>query len=179
MDSSTQYVDERDATTQTLEEEQEQQDPSLEVATLANKFLHASYWFLVLGLTFSSAGLTDLARVARKRETSCLEAARNLLDTMKTPKLADILKPDWKAGDGLEESIRMMGQVQHPFYLPLLLLLTLLHPQVDGWLEKGVEELEAMVRERSGGSSLLERLLEELTLAVQGRLIGNRLCTRD
>ena len=116
MDSSTQYVDEQDATTQILEEEQEQQDPSVEVATLANKFLHASYWFLVLGLTFSSADLADLARVARKRETSCLQAARNLLDTLKTPKLADIVKPDWKVVDGPEEAIMMMGQVQHQFF---------------------------------------------------------------
>ena len=33
-----------------------------QVATLANKFLHASYWFLVLGVTFSAKQLDGLAR---------------------------------------------------------------------------------------------------------------------
>ena len=33
-----------------------------QVATLANKFLHASYWFLVLGVAFSAKQLDGLAR---------------------------------------------------------------------------------------------------------------------
>ena len=37
----------------------------VQVATLANKFLHAAYWYLVLGVTFSSKQLEGLARVAR------------------------------------------------------------------------------------------------------------------
>ena len=69
------------------------------------------------------------------------------------------------------------------FLLLLLRLLTLLLPQVDGWLEKGVEELEAMVRERSGGSSLstlVERLLEQQrNFHWQSRLMRNRLFTSD
>ena len=110
MNCSTQYTEARDASTQTADA-QEQQDLGLEVANLANKLLQSSYWFLVLGLTFSSAGVDILAKAARKRETSYLEAARNLLNTLKTPKLTDILKPDWTTEDRPEKAVKMMAKV--------------------------------------------------------------------
>ena len=111
-----------------------------QVATLANKFLHASYWFLVLGVTFSSKQLEGLARVARRREESCLESAKSLLGTMQKPNLANILKPDWDAKESTARAVQM---------LELL----------DEWLEEGVKEVQRKV----GGSpdhlaSLLSRI---------------------
>ena len=111
-----------------------------QVATLANKFLHASYWFLVLGVTFSSKQLEGLARVARRREESSLESAKSLLGTLQKPNLAAILKPDWDAKESTVRAVQM---------LELL----------DGWLEEGVKEVQMKV----GGSpdhlaSILSRI---------------------
>ena len=80
----------------------------VQVATLANKFLHASYWFLVLGVTFSSKQLEGLARVARRREESSLESAKSLLGTLQKPNLADILKPDWDARESTARAVQML-----------------------------------------------------------------------
>ena len=105
-------MDDRDAATQTENMETELTfETSLEVATLANKFLHASYCFLVLGITFSSAGLAGLATTAKKREDGSKKAARSLLAILTTPKLADIHKPNWRAEDGTDGAVRMMIQV--------------------------------------------------------------------
>ena len=161
MDRRTEFVEEKDAATQTGAKKTGQEDtlqvelevkssqfssqifcfyPCLQVATLANKFLHASYWFLVLGVTFSSAQLEGLARVARRREESCLESAKSLLSTLQKPNLADILKPDWDARESTARAVQMVELV-------------------DGWLEEGVKEVQVKV----GGSpdhlaSLLSRI---------------------
>ena len=112
----------------------------VQVATLANKFLHASYWFLVLGVTFSSKQLEGLARVARRREESSLESAKSLLGTLPKPNLANILKPDWDARESTARAVQLMELV-------------------DEWLEEGVKEVQTKV----GGSpdhlaSLLSRI---------------------
>ena len=82
----------------------------VQVATLANKFLHASYWFLVLGVTFSSKQLEGLARVARRREESSLESAKSLLGTLHKPNLADIIKPDWDARESTARAVQILEQ---------------------------------------------------------------------
>ena len=121
MEENTETTDEREAATQTVKPQEIEADKlevELEVATLANKFLHASYWFLVLGITFSSKGLEGLARAARRREDSSLEAATSLLATMERPRLADILKPDWEMKESCEVAVRRVAQVASS---PLLL----------------------------------------------------------
>ena len=153
-------MEEKDASTQTGAKKAEQEDilqveleviPKnfltkycvsifVQVATLANKFLHASYWFLVLGVTFSSKKLEGLASVARRREESSLESAKSLLGTLYKPSLADILKPDWDPRESTERAVRI---------LELL----------DEWLEEGVKKVQTKV----GGSpdhlaSLLSRI---------------------
>ena len=160
MDRKTQFVEEKDAGTQTGAKKTAEEDilqveleviPKnfltkycvsifVQVATLANKFLHASYWFLVLGVTFSSKKLEGLASVARRREESSLESAKSLLGTLHKPSLADILKPDWDPRESTERAVRI---------LELL----------DEWLEEGVKEVQTKV----GGSpdnlaSLLSRI---------------------
>jgi hypothetical protein len=142
MDESTQNVEVRDEATQTLEDAATQTPPDcsleLEVATLANKFLHAAYWFLVLGTTFTSRGLAGLARAARRREASCLESGRSLLGRLGQPKLADILRPDWGPGESSERAVRLMEQL-------------------DGWLEAGAAALEGRP-----GPGRLARLLDRI-----------------
>ena len=131
MDRSTQFVEEKDAATQTTRKTEEEDILEVEleviqkrciqqnivlllvweqVATLANKFLHASYWFLVLGVTFSSKQLEGLARVARRREESSLESAKSLLGTLHKPNLADIIKPDWDARESTARAVQMLEQ---------------------------------------------------------------------
>ena len=150
MDRKTQFVEEKDAATQTGAKKTAEEDilqvelevipknlltkycasiAVQQVATLANKFLHASYWFLVLGVTFSSKKLEGLASVARRREESSLESAKSLLGTLHKPSLADILKPDWDPRESTERAVRI---------LELL----------DEWLEEGVKEVQTKV----GGS---------------------------
>ena len=105
---------EQEAATQTVEAQEEEEDMSeleLEVATLANRFLHAAYWFLVLGVTFSRRGLEGLARAARRRQANSMEAAASLLATMERPRLADVLKPGWEVEDNADSAVRTLEQV--------------------------------------------------------------------
>ena len=73
MECHTEYVEKRDVATQTDGEDVvagKVSNMALEVATLANCFLHASYWFLVMEVTFSFRGLVGLTRAAKRREES-------------------------------------------------------------------------------------------------------------
>ena len=113
------------------------------LAALANAFLHAAYCFLVLGTTFTSRGLADLARAARRREDSSLESARSLLARLRQPRLADILRPrlDWGPGERSERAVQLMEQL-------------------DGWLEAGAAAQEG--RQGDWGLvRLLDRVLRE------------------
>ena len=93
MECHTEYVEKRDVATQTGGEDLgagHVYKMALEVATLANSFLHASYWFLVMEITFSSRGLEGLTRAAKRREESCREAAGSLLSLLKVPQLLSL-----------------------------------------------------------------------------------------
>ena len=154
MEENTQTTDEREAATQTVESQEMGKDElevELEMATLVNKFLHASYWFLVLGVTFSHQGLEGLARAVRRRQDSSLEAATSLLATMERPRLADVLKPDWEMKGSCEVAVRRLAQVA-----PLPSSHT---TKLDEWLEEGVVEVQGKVGRSRELSSLLARLV--------------------
>ena len=87
MEWHTEHVEKRDVATQTGGEDvgAGHVGAVLEVASLANCFLHASYWFLVMEVTCSSRGLQGLTRAAKMRGESCREAASSLLGLLKVP----------------------------------------------------------------------------------------------
>ena len=88
MEGHTEHVEKRDVATQTGGEDVgagHVYKTALEVASLANCFLHASYCFLVMEVTCSSRGLQGLTRAAKMRGESCREAASSLLGLLKVP----------------------------------------------------------------------------------------------
>ena len=123
---------------------------SLEVETklvmLANKMLHASYWFLLLGVTFTGLDLAGLARAARVREAAAREGASSILCLVKeeggATRLVDIARPDTTDEEmGAEQAVRTMASL-------------------DSWLEQGV--LEAVLGfGRSGIGEGLRKVLDK------------------
>ena len=110
-------MEEQEAATQTVEPQEVEENRfelELEVATLANKLLHAAYWFLLLGVTLSRRGHEGPAMAVRRRQASSLEAAASLLATMERPRLADVLKPGWEVEDSADSAVRTMAQVALP-----------------------------------------------------------------
>ena len=73
------------------------------MANLANRFLHAAYWFNIVEIVFASFSnrhLQDLARNVEFRQAASKVSAKKLLSHLLARdflKLADIAKPDFNA----------------------------------------------------------------------------------
>ena len=71
------------------------------MANLANRFLHAAYWFCIVDIVFTSFTnhhLQDLARNVELRQSASKASAKKLLSHLLARdflKLADIAKPDF------------------------------------------------------------------------------------
>ena len=75
------------------------------MANLANRFLHAAYWFNIVEIVFTSFSnrhLQDLARNVQLRQSASKASAKKLLSHLLARdflKLADIAKPDFTAAE--------------------------------------------------------------------------------
>ena len=75
------------------------------MANLANRFLHAAYWFSIVEIVFTSFSnrhLQDLARNVQLRQSASKASAKKLLSHLLARdflKLADIAKPDFTAAE--------------------------------------------------------------------------------
>ena len=87
------------------------------VANLANRFLHASYWFLTLNIVFTSAELHSISRSVVLRHSISLLTAQNLLSDLldwNFLELADIAKPDFSLTDcSVEEAVKIIGEIDN------------------------------------------------------------------
>ena len=96
-EKSTQYVEEVDISTKT---DDKRITPSTTLTTsmamLANRFLHSSYWFLSLGLVFSSHSLPTLRNNCMWRQSITRDSAKkiiSLLMPMDSHLLVDVARP--------------------------------------------------------------------------------------
>ena len=87
------------------------------VANLANRFLHASYWFLTLNIVFTSTELHSISRSVVLRHSISLLTAQNLLSDLldlNFLELADIAKPDFSLTDcSVEEAVKIIGEIDN------------------------------------------------------------------
>ena len=75
------------------------------MANLANRYLHAAYWFNVVEVVFTNSSnpiIQDLARNVELRQFASKDSARKILSHLLARdflKLADIVKPDMRVED--------------------------------------------------------------------------------
>ena len=112
----------------------------------------------------------ESSKIAKPRQTR--QARRPVAELYQEPKLADILKPDWGQGDGVERALNIMAQVSQPLvtsstgggsapsppvpsaptaafnhlYLCIHCCVPAPALQVDGWLEEGTVHLQEVLR---------------------------------
>lgn len=103
--------------TQTVSHSGSQDDSSLlvAVANLANRFLHASYWFITLNIVFTRAELDSLSRTTELRQSISILSAQNLLSNLLAQnflELADIAKPDFSLTEcSVNEAVKLIGDI--------------------------------------------------------------------
>ena len=150
IDTSTQYVDDQDISTQTTNNMPEA-GLTYELGILCNRLLHGSYWFLILDLMFTSKlELRGLVRSAKQREVACRESASSIMSWLMekgaSVKMADITKPDYGSQEDFtaEYAVKIMATL-------------------DTWLVQGVrEELEIVVgKDIDGIEEMLRSVLDK------------------
>ena len=184
-EESTQYDEERDISTQTGDpenlEDSANQTKSCQtitftstqsqtiipsstmttsLATLANRFLHSSYWFLALGLVFSSHSLPNLKHTTIMRQTITMVTARRILSLllhMSSLMLADVGKPSLVVRECT------VGQAVRDIR------------DLDRWLFNSVREVVMMAKDEGVTIvvEVLEQIMEEQKLMMEDSLNMN------
>ena len=150
-EKSTQYVEEVDISTQT-DENEERMTPSTtlinSMAMLANRFLHSSYWFLSLGLVFSSHSLPNLKHNCMWRQSITRDSAKRIISlimTMDSHLLVDVARPSLDVTDCTV--VQAVGDIR----------------DLDRWLLDSLREVVMVAREEGEkiGLEVLEQIMEE------------------
>ena len=88
------------------------------MANLANRFLHAAYWFNVVIIVFTSSTrhhLQDLTRNVELRQSVRRSSAKKLLSHLLARdflKLADIAKPDFNVAEcSVEKAVKIIAEL--------------------------------------------------------------------
>ena len=154
VDIGTQHVDEQEISTQTSNSNLEASlnyDMEIKLGILSNQMLHASYWFLVLVMMFTTKlQLRGLARSARQRERACRESAITIMIWIIKKgwrvKIADVAKPEYGDEEDFNDEYAMKTMAA-----------------LDNWLEKGLRDVLEMVvgKEMDGMEEMLKGLLDK------------------
>ena len=123
----------------------------VKLGILSNQMMHASYWFLVLEMMFTTKlQLSGMARSVRQREAACRESAITIMNWVMGKggrlRIADIAKPEY----GDEEDFTDEYAVKTIAAL-------------DTWLEQGLREMLEMVvgKEVEGMEDMLKGVLDK------------------
>ena len=103
-------------------------DTRLDLLTLANMLLHASYWFLSLSSCSTKLNLPGFAWATKEKEAKCKDAALMIFNMLRekdlTVELADVAKPRFEESDITSEFILSKWN------------------DLDDWLEKKIEDIK-------------------------------------
>ena len=103
-------------------------DTRLDLLTLANMLLHASYWFLSLSSCSTKLNLPGFAWATKEKEAKCKDAALMIFNMLRekdlTIELADVAKPRFEESDITSEFI--LGKWN----------------DLDDWLEKKIMDIK-------------------------------------
>ena len=133
---------------------------SSSMAILANRFLHASYWFLTLSAIFAKENLVSMKNNIEMRQSVTKGAAKRILANLATHDrvlLADISKPDFEYKDFSPASaVKIIGEL-------------------DDWLLSSVEicQFSAQIKGAEEQAKLLEELKEDQNILAKESQIMN------
>ena len=103
-------------------------DTRLDLLTLANMLLHASYWFLSLSSCSTKLNLPGFAWATKEKEAKCKDAALMIFNMLRekdlTVELADVAKPRFEESDITSEFILSKWN------------------DLDDWLEKKIKDIK-------------------------------------
>ena len=154
-EKSTQYVEEVDISTQT---DDKRITPSTTLTTsmamLTNRLLNSSYWFLSLGLVFSSHSLPTLRNNCMWRQSITRDSAKriiSLLMPMDSQLLVDVARPSLVVTECTV--VQAVGDIR----------------DLDKWLLDSLREVVMVAREEGGKIVLevLEQIMEEQKILLE------------
>ena len=126
-------------------------DTRLDLLTLANMLLHASYWFLSLSSCSTKLNLPGFAWATKEKEAKCKDAALMIFNMLRekdlTVELADVAKPRFEESDITSEFI--LGKWN----------------DLDDWLEKKIKDIKAKANSRVV-SNFLSNFLDSVTTTI-------------
>ena len=126
-------------------------DTRLDLLTLANMLLHASYWFLSLSSCSTKLNLPGFAWATKEKEAKCKDAALMIFNMLRekdlTVELADVAKPRFEESDITSEFI--LGKWN----------------DLDDWLEKKIKDIKAKANSRAV-SNFLSNFLDSVTTTI-------------
>ena len=126
-------------------------DTRLDLLTLANMLLHASYWFLSLSSCSTKLNLPGFAWATKEKEAKCKDAALMIFNMLRekdlTVELADVAKPRFEESDITSEFI--LGKWN----------------DLDDWLEKKIEDIKKKTNSRVV-SNFLSNFLDSVTTTI-------------
>ena len=133
---------------------------SSSMAILANRYLHASYWYLTLSTIFAKENLVSMKNTVDMRQSVTKDAAKRILANLATHDrllLADISKPDFEYEDfSPATAVKTVGEL-------------------DEWLLSSVEIclFSAKTKGAEDQVKLLEELIEDQNLLAGESKIMN------
>lgn len=126
-------------------------DTRLDLLTLANMLLHASYWFLSLSSCSTKLNLPGFAWATKEKEAKCKDAALMIFNMLRekdlTVELADVAKPRFEESDITSEFI--LGKWN----------------DLDDWLEKKIKDIKKKANSRVV-SNFLSSFLDSVTTTI-------------
>ena len=126
-------------------------DTRLDLLTLANMLLHASYWFLSLSSCSTKLNLPGFAWATKEKEAKCKDAALMIFNMLRekdlTVELADVAKPRFEESDITSEFI--LGKWN----------------DLDDWLEKKIKDIKEKVNSHVV-SNFLSNFLDSVTTTI-------------
>ena len=126
-------------------------DTRLDLLTLANMLLHASYWFLSLSSCSTKLNLPGFAWATKEKEAKCKDAALMIFNMLRekdlTVELADVAKPRFEESDITSEFILSKWN------------------DLDDWLEKKIKDIKEKTNMRAV-SNFLSNFLDSVTTTI-------------
>ena len=126
-------------------------DTRLDLLTLANMLLHASYWFLSLSSCSTKLNLPGFAWATKEKEAKCKDAALMIFNMLRekdlTVELADVAKPRFEESDITSEFI--LGKWN----------------DLDDWLEKKIMDIKEKANLRVV-PNFLSNFLDSVTTTI-------------
>ena len=126
-------------------------DTRLDLLTLANMLLHASYWFLSLSSCSTKLNLPGFAWATKEKEAKCKDAALMIFNMLRekdlTIELADVAKPRFEESDITSEFI--LGKWN----------------DLDDWLEKKIMDIKEKANLRVV-PNFLSNFLDSVTTTI-------------